>query len=67
MVEAPDAAAGFESDEDEDEDDEDDEEPESDDFEPESDGFESGFESDDDAAAEVDEPLDFAAERESVR
>ncbi|MEV4513470.1 hypothetical protein AB0K00_31430 [Dactylosporangium sp. NPDC049525] len=63
MVEAPDdaaAAAGFESDEDELDD-----EPESDDFEPESDDFDS--EDEVDAAAEVDDPLDFVVERESVR
>ena len=61
MVEAPaDAAAGFESDED---DEELDEEPESEDFEPESD-FEPAS---DDDADEVDELLDFVVERESVR
>jgi hypothetical protein len=66
LVEAPDdadAAAGFESDEDDDELDED---PESDDdFEPDSEDFEP--ESVEVDAAEVDEPLDFAVERESVR
>ncbi|WP_327011985.1 hypothetical protein OHA72_03655 [Dactylosporangium sp. NBC_01737] len=67
LVEAPDVAAGFESEEDEpDELDEPDDEPESDDFEPESDDFESE-EDEVDAAAEVDEPLDFVVERESVR